>query len=385
MIRELEKISINQWVDRLMGTPYGFALWRMPEEKEMHLVISLESPKTVNEPIETLGTGFLINAFESYHPPEPYFIKADLQLKEGGVLQISPRVSSSALDAILEARERGFSKKPVEDARNKTHDSNRNDFEEQVIRAVQTIRETELEKVVLAQKHSEPIPEHFDPTAYFERVCDTYPSAFCSLVHIPSRGLWMGATPETLVRSADGIFQTISLAGTKQLRPDQPPSSIAWTQKEIEEQAFVSRYIINCFKKIRLREFQEHGPKTIKAGHLAHLKTIYSVDTQQVGIENLADQMVKMLHPTSAVCGMPFEPALRFIQQEEDFDRHFFTGFLGPVNFKDTTHLFVNLRCAQIHSQGIHFFAGAGITEDSVPAEELKEIEMKMDILRRLL
>lgn len=55
----------------------------------------------------------------------------------------------------------------------------------------------------------------------------------------------------------------MALAGTQPASGENPLKSAAWTQKEIEEQALVCRYIVDCFKKIRLREYEEHGPKTI--------------------------------------------------------------------------------------------------------------------------
>ena len=60
-------------------------------------------------------------------------------------------------------------------------------------------------------------------------------------------------------------FKTIALAGTKTFQEGANLKNIAWTQKDIEEQALVCRYIINCFKKIRLREYEEHGPRTVVA------------------------------------------------------------------------------------------------------------------------
>ena len=48
----------------------------------------------------------------------------------------------------------------------------------------------------------------------------------------------------------------------------------------------VSRYIINCFKKIRLREFEEIGPKTVAAGNLLHLRTDFQVDMAATNFRN---------------------------------------------------------------------------------------------------
>ena len=76
-------------------------------------------------------------------------------------------------------------------------------------------------------------------------------------------------------------------------------------QKDIEEQALVERYVISCFKKIRLREYDEHGPKTMIAGNVLHLKTEFEVDMVATNFPQLGSVMLNLLHPTSAVCGMP--------------------------------------------------------------------------------
>jgi isochorismate synthase len=73
-------------------------------------------------------------------------------------------------------------------------------------------------------------------------------------------------------------FIPCHLAGTQKAQGENPLKSAAWTQKEIEEQALVSRYIVDCFKKIRLREYDEHGPKTVLAGNLLHLRSDFKVD-----------------------------------------------------------------------------------------------------------
>lgn len=147
----------------------------------------------------------------------------------------------------------------------------------------------------------------------------------------------------------------------------------------------VSRYIVNCFKTIRLRDFSEKGPKTIKAGSLLHLITEFEVDNKKTAVEALPQTLLELLHPTSAVCGMPLKEAQEFIKSEEKYDREYYTGFLGPINFDDSTNLFVNLRCGKIYDGKIRLFAGAGITEDSDPQKEWIETEMKCQtILNKL-
>ncbi|HXA00722.1 MAG TPA: chorismate-binding protein, partial [Cytophagaceae bacterium] len=256
---------------------------------------------------------------------------------------------------------------------------NQDSFSSMVSKAVEKIREGKLKKVVLARQKKISTQHPINPTELFFKLAESYNNAFISLISVPDIGVWIGASPELLLSVDQGkIFRTSSLAGTQMFRDDLKPSDCVWTQKEIEEQALVSRYIINCFKAIRLREYEEEGPRTVRAGNLLHLKTDFLADMVKLGFPELGTQMLDLLHPTSAVCGMPKAEAMNFILEEEKFDRSIFSGFLGPVNIGSESSLYVNLRCARIFHQSAVLYAGAGITQDSEPEKEWEETEMKM-------
>ena len=104
----------------------------------------------------------------------------------------------------------------------------------------------------------------------------------------------------------------------------------------------------------------------------------------QVSFPQLGSVMLELLHPTSAVCGMPKEPSKDFILENEDFDREYFSGFLGPVNVLDETSIFVNLRCMKLMTNAVKLFAGAGIISNSNPEKEWIETENKMDTLLKV-
>lgn len=368
---------------RLISAGYAFAAWKMPDSSARQFIISLNPPLLLEDfKFSELDTGFIVNSFANNHPVKPTYIKADITIK-GEEAKVDPSVN----DCDLERFQNELYKK---DQSNQQHFFREAGIDHQpsflgsAKNAIKDIKAGHLEKVVISRYMDEPLPSEFSVWNYFDKLCENYPSAFCSLLFIPRDGVWVGASPELLLSDNQHRFQTVALAGTKPLDQNQSLNEIAWTQKEIEEQALVSRYIINCFKKIRLREFHEQGPKTVKAGSLAHLKTIFEVNYKEVNFDDLADQMLQLLHPTSAVCGMPIETAKPWINAYEAYDRALYAGFLGPVNYEESSNLFVNLRCARLQGDTIRYFAGAGITEDSIPEKELEETKLKMDILKKL-
>ena len=257
-------------------------------------------------------------------------------------------------------------------------EAEKRDYIRLVEQSVEEIRKGTFKKVVVSRRKTLSLLPEFDIIDSFLRLCKSYPGAFVNFFQYPDQTMWLGATPELLIsQDENDVFRTVSLAGTQKAEPDSDPLTIGWTQKEIEEQAMVGRYIIDCFKKIRLREFEEEGPKTVRAANMYHLKSEYRVDTRDVNFPQLATVMLKLLHPTSAVCGTPKQAAMKFILEKESHDRLYYAGFLGPVNFKGGSNLFVNLRCMQIIGTTAVLYAGGGITQHSDPENEWQETEMK--------
>jgi isochorismate synthase len=99
----------------------------------------------------------------------------------------------------------------------------------------------------------------------------------------------------------------------------------------------------------------------------------------------LGSVMLELLHPTSAVCGMPRKEAHDFLNQFEKLDRSFFAGYIGPVNIDHETSIYVNLRTASFQNGEAILYAGAGVTEDSDPEKEWEETELKCQIIGKFL
>jgi isochorismate synthase len=123
----------------------------------------------------------------------------------------------------------------------------------------------------------------------------------------------------------------------------------------------------------------------VVAGNLMHLRTDFKVDLKEVDFPTLGSEMLHLLHPTSAICGLPKEPAAAFIKENEGYNRSYYSGYLGPVNSPVGTHLFVNLRCMQLLENQAILYAGAGITGESSPEKEYQETQHKMQTMRSIL
>ena len=252
------------------------------------------------------------------------------------------------------------------------------DFVSAVANGVEKIKASDiLTKVVLSRPMFQPLKEDFKPWKVLQLLQEKMPKAFCFWVNIPEVGMWMGASPERLLEVKSGDAQTNALAATLPADSDQD-----WSEKEIDEQQIVSDYIAAQLEKAGVKDFSFTGPDTVKSGSVKHLKSVF--DFRLNSNEQLHNTILS-LHPTPAVCGMPKTLASTEICRLENYSRSYYTGYLGPYQGVEETHLFVNLRSMQIGQSKACLYIGAGITAASDPESEWEETEVKAETLLKVL
>lgn len=252
-----------------------------------------------------------------------------------------------------------------------------------VEKGVEAIKNERFKKVVLSRKEKVTLTK-IDIVETYNKLLQTYPNAFVYVWFHPKVGLWFGATPETLLKLENNYFTTMALAGTQVYKENIEPT---WSQKEIDEQKFVTDYIVNKLSSFS-KGLQVSETETVKAGSLVHLRTEIKGELDVVK-ENSLFSLVDLLHPTPAVCGLPKEAAKQFILENENYNRSYYTGFLGELNMgelhKNDSHLFVNLRCMEIKNTEASIYVGGGITIESNSEKEWEETVAKSTIMLKVL
>lgn len=329
--------------------------------------------------------------FVTQHQGEPEVLSsvAELNGKEGFV--IAPFSPSGTCPVLLihpdESRLLAISDAAIPDAKavsdaKPAHDIYAEDFE----CFHRELEKGTFRKIVLARTATLRTA-HKDFENLFMKACRMYPRLFVALVYTPQSGMWLMATPEILLRGEQGKMQTMSLAGTQKAEPsrtiaDYPIEGVVWSQKNREEQQYVTDYIEDCIKAFS-DDYQLKGPYTTMAANLYHLRTDICFHLRDEG--RLGD-VIDALYPTPAVCGIPKDEARRFILQHEHQPRKYYSGFVGPVSPQGKTQLFVSLRCMNILPDGTcELYAGGGLLKESEMEKEWKETEAKMQTIRRVL
>ena len=205
----------------------------------------------------------------------------------------------------------------------------------------------------------------------FNTLTETYPNAFVFCYFTPKTGLWIGASPELLLKSTDKQLSTMSLAGTRTVDSD-----IDWDEKCLEEQQIVTDYICHTLQAEGLMP-QVSDRYCRKAGPVEHIcNDIKAELTQSTDLWRIVDR----LSPTPALSGFPKENALAMIRNVELHDRRYYGGYVGPIS-KTSIALYVNLRSMSYIDEICNVYVGGGLTSQSVAEDEWSETEFKSKTL----
>lgn len=235
-----------------------------------------------------------------------------------------------------------------------------------------------------------------DIPAAARKLFNTFPDSFGFLYYTPMTGCWLGATPETLLDFDLDTrrVSTMAFAGTRPASAGDTP----WDDKNLLENQFVADYICDKFRLLGI-DPEVSDPYTVRYGVIQHLRRDISATLPvHIGYPELLD----LLNPTPAICGVPRDNALTDIKDFEPHTRGCYGGFVGisrncPQNTAQEVGAtdqhngfksFVNLRSARISlSPGHHFeiLAGGGILSGSDPASEWAETEAKASRLLSIL
>lgn len=251
-------------------------------------------------------------------------------------------------------------------------DQTKEDYEASFKVLMDAINIGKFQKVILSRTKG--ISTEKTPAELFKALNDHYKNTFNYLVSSPETGTWMGATPERLLTTEGKQVKTMALAGTK--TPENE-----WTDKEKEEQDFVTQTIIKELERGKCETIITSGPTTIDAGKIQHLKTEIEATLQNSEHWKL---ILNLLHPTPAVCGVPTSDAWQFIPEMESHKRKFYTGFIAVLT-KEKKQFFVNLRCMELYDKLAKLYIGGGITAPSVCELEWQETERKAGTLTQVL
>lgn len=363
----VEERSLNiATIDELIRHKQPFAVYRIPGEETFRLLVQRKKTVRLLDDLKDLNgqRGFVIAPFQVS--------------KEHPIVLIEP---DEIFDLFLSDE-------------NIENDQKRNDMQifpdehamstctEEYISCFNTfikpLQAKIFDKLVLSRSFVQKKQHDFSPANAFCTACYFYIHSYVYLCYTPQTGAWLGCTPEVILAGVQGEWNTVALAGTQSLQNGKLPR--IWDEKNRKEQDYVTDYIRRQLQTLGIQS-QENGPYPAYAGALSHLKTDFYFSLSN---NNELGDLLKLLHPTPAVCGLPKEEAYRFILENEGYDRKYYSGFIGWLDPTGKTDLYVNLRCMNIEDDRLTLYAGGGLLASSEENDEWLETEKKLLTMKRI-
>lgn len=342
----------SQKLDLLIENNASFAIFRLPDSPTFQFVMQYEGDTEIMHDFEHLSgkNGFVIAPFRiSVGTP---------------IVMIRPDCTNLDEVKLTDSFTPGRTEKEYR------YNIDRNEYNKLFHKFYKPLSDGTLKKLVLSRSKTIIKNRSFSPGEAFYRAMDKYKHSYVYLINTPISGTWLGSTPEMLLTGSHNVWQTVALAGTRY--PNK--GNVSWDDKNLREQHIVTSYILNQLATFKITP-EINGPYTTRAANLAHLRTdlVFNLtNTNNLG------KLIKSLHPTPAVSGLPKEEAYRYIEENEGYNRKYYTGFLGMIDLENETNIYVNLRCMEIGKSLLTLFAGSGLVLSSTSKDEWKETEQKL-------
>lgn len=241
-------------------------------------------------------------------------------------------------------------------------------------------------KVVLSRQTQIDVAEQVDPWTVLATWKGRNPNSFQFAFQFSPERAFISCSPERLyLRRQDELF-TEALAGTtlrglNQQEDEALANQLLLDSKNSHENQLVRQHIVDVLKPLSQYVGAEEQAKIFKLTHIQHLHR--SIRAQiKAGVNDF--ELLRALHPTPAVGGLPRESALSFIRQREGYARGWYAGACGYFNHYES-EFSVAIRSALIEPRRISLFAGAGIVAGSDPDAEWQELENKLATILSIL
>jgi len=250
-----------------------------------------------------------------------------------------------------------------------------------VQRALADIRAGVLQKVVLARAVHVTARSAIDPVAWLVALRERFPA--CTLFAVgEGEAVFLGASPEQLVRVEGNTVATVALAGTAPRGASQAADralgeALCDSRKNGDEHAFVVRHLQSTLAECCDAVEVAPEPRLLRTRTVQHLCTELRARRRPEAPVSLLELTARM-HPTPAVGGAPREAALQWLVEHEGIDRGWFASPVGFLQSNGDGEFDVALRSALVRGRCATAWAGAGIVARSEPRAEFTETELKL-------
>ena len=241
-------------------------------------------------------------------------------------------------------------------------------WEAEISKYLEMIENNRLQKIVCGRRTTLGFAQVFCPLSLLHELKKVAHNTTFFVFQMNPQCAFIGATPEKLYHRKGNEIVCDVLAGTKTKKSD-----LLASPKERLEFNYVKDFIAHALAP--LCDNLTIAEDTIAStAHLEHFFTQISGKLKS-GVTD-AD-LIRSLHPTPAMGGIPRETALSLLSQNESFTRGWYAAPIGWIS-PEEADIGVGIRSALMQEKELHLFSAAGIVKGSDPKSEWEELEQKI-------
>ena len=256
------------------------------------------------------------------------------------------------------------------------------EYAHHVALAVERLRRRELDKVVLARAVTGTVPEPIDPAAIAQRLRTREPYCTIYSLPLPDGRRYVGASPELLARRIGPSIQLHPLAGTIALpanvAPDDYENWLLGSTKNLHEHEVLVTDLVRRLASDYQDLVVDPSPSIVTLRTVAHLGTWINGTHRGDSAAPDALEILRLLHPTAAVGGIPRDAATTLIASLEPHSRGHYAGPVGWLDAAGDGEWWIGIRGVIVGGTSFEAWAGAGIVSESDPIAEREETRDKL-------
>lgn len=236
----------------------------------------------------------------------------------------------------------------------------------------QALEEKRLRKVVLARKTTLTFDEPLDALRLAAFLQHRAPHATVFACALPNGSWFLGASPEQLFQRSKNRITAEAVAGTRRLVQARELLS---SEKDLAEFHYVEKHLEEKLTPL-CGSLQR---SMVGLRHAANVQHLCSETTGTLLTHITDSDLIRVLHPTPAVCGTPCEAAREWLKSHEPFERGYYAGLIG-WSTPNCAQWSVAIRSALLEENRLHLYAGVGLVQGSDATAEWNELEAKIGL-----
>lgn len=258
------------------------------------------------------------------------------------------------------------------------------------LNGIQTLKHHILEgdifQAVLSDHFS--IPYQGDPLTLFEILSAISPAPYQFYFAIDKR-VYLGASPEMLLKSIQRLIETHPIAGTRPRGKDETEEATLKAELLADEKEKSEHLMLVDLARNDIGRVAEPG--TVKVDTFQKIRTfggvmhLVSVVTGKLDSKLSAVEALASCFPAGTLSGAPKIRAMDLLTQMEQEPRGFYGGAFIAASLTGDLDSCIGIRCITVDQGMAKVQAGAGIVADSIPEKEYAEVQHKTKLTRKAL